>query len=110
MLMLGCAMRSVASKIEVIDPSMPEKPVVQIVVPGEVVPEQIRKDLRIGLTIKVELGEKKKSRTANIKIYDEDLRSKIEEYVNSFVVVIKQLSTEESVKGEVKMRDIKTIT
>lgn len=99
----------IMTRIEVIDPKIgPEKPLARITVPGTLVPEQIKKVLQVGLTLKIDLGDKTKKKTTTIKIYDEDLKAKLEEYVNSLQIRLVEIESEERVVGEIKLSDIKS--
>ena len=98
----------IASRIEVIDPKIPEKPLARIVVPGDVIKEQIKKELRIGLTIKIDLGDKVKKKTVTVKVYDDELRKKIEEYVNSIVLRIVSITSEEQIRGEITLSEVRS--
>jgi len=96
----------ILTKIEVIDPQIPEKPLGKIVVPGTLVPEQIRKELRIGLTLKIDLGEKTKKKTFTIKVYDEELKKAILKYIENITLKLIEIENEERVLGELKVADI----
>lgn len=98
----------VVSRVEVYDPSNPERPLVRISVPGEVVKEQIRKDVKVGITLKIDVGDKTKRRTFNVKVYDEAIRRALESYVDSLLLRVITITSEESVAGEYKLADIKT--
>lgn len=98
----------VVSRIEVYDPNSPEKPIAKITVPGEVVRNQIRKDVKVGVTLKIDVGDKTKRKTFNIKVHDEALRKALEDYVNNLVLRVVAITTEESVSGEYKLADIKS--
>lgn len=97
----------VSTKIEVIDPHA-DKPVARLIVPGDIVIEQIRKEIRIGVRLSVDLGDKKRRKTFTIKIFDENLRKALEEYINNMYIVLSTLTTEENIKGEYKLGEIKT--
>lgn len=98
----------ISTRIEVIDANR-DVSLARIVVPGEVVPEQIRKDLRVNVVLIVDAGEKTKKKTVNIKIYDDDLMKRLEEYVDNLVKVrLVAVSTTEEVRGELSLSDIKT--
>lgn len=96
------------SRIEVYDLNEPDKPIAKIVVPGDVVKDQIRKDVKVGVTLKINVGDKTKKKTFNIRVYDENLRKMLEDYVNSLVVRVVSITSEESVAGEYKLADIKS--
>lgn len=98
----------VASRIEIYDPNNPEKPIARITVPGEVIKEQIRKDVKIGITLKIDVGDKTKRKTFNIKVYDESIRKALENYINSLLLRVVSVTTEESVAGEYRFADIKS--
>ena len=98
----------VMTRIEVIDPNIPEKPLIKLTVPGSVVPEQIRKSIQVGLTLKIDLGDKTKKKTTTIKVFDEDLRRLLEDYVNSLEIRLVEIESEERVIGEIKLSDIKS--
>jgi len=98
----------IITRIEVIDPKIPEKPLAKITVPGTVVKEQIKKELRIGLTLKIDLGDKVKKKTVTIKIFDEDLKKKLEEYIDSIELNLVEIESEEHVVGKIKLGDIKS--
>jgi len=101
-------MGGVLTRIEVVDPQNPEKPLARITVPGTLVPEQIKKDIRIGITLKIDLGDKKKSKTATIKIYDDELKKKLEEYINNIELRLYEIESEEKIAGEYKLSEIKS--
>lgn len=96
------------ARIEVYDPNNPEKAIAKITVPGEVVKEQIRKDVKVGVTLKIDIGDKTKRKTFNIKVYDESIKKALEEYANSLIVRVISVTSEESVAGEYKLADIKS--
>lgn len=99
----------IATQIEILDPrASEEKPLARITVSGTVTPEQIKKELRIGLVIKVDTGEKKKRKTFTVKLADEELKKKLEEYVNSLKIRLVEIESEERVVGELKLSDIRS--
>ena len=96
----------VVTRIEVVDPSNPEKPILRMTVPGPVAPSAIRKGLQVGITIKVDVGGKTRRRTATVKVSDEELRRAIEAYVDSLEVRLVEVSSEERVVGGLRLSDI----
>lgn len=96
-----------STRIEVYDPSQ-DKPIARIVVPGELTKEQIRKELRVGITLTVDLGDKKKKKTFTLKIYDDELQRRLEEYVDNLVVRLTILESEERTGGEFTLGELKT--
>ena len=99
----------IMTRIEVIDPKVgAEKPLVRITVPGTVVPEQIKKILQVGLTLKIDLGDKVKKKTATIKIFDDELKTKLEEYIESLNIRLVEIESDERIIGELKLSDIKS--
>jgi len=98
----------ILSRLEVVDPQIPDKPLAKISVPGTVTPEQLRKEIRIGLTIKIDLGDKTRKKTVTIKIFDEELKKKLEEYINNIQIRIYEIESEERIAGELKMAEIKS--
>ena len=98
-----------ATKIEVYDPNNPEKPLARITVPGEVAREQIQKEIRIGVTLRIDLGDRVKRKSFAIKIYDERLRRELENYINSLIVRLTAITSNEESRGELRLGDIRTI-
>ena len=96
-----------STKIEVYDPNM-DKPVTRIIVPGDITKDQLKKEIKVGVTLIIDLGDKKKKKTFTIKIFDEALKQQLEDYINSLIVKLSVLETEERVGGEITLADIKT--
>lgn len=94
------------SRIEVVD-SGQDKPYLKLTVPGEVVKEQIKKEIKVSVTLSVDVGDKKKRTTAQIKILDEDLKNQLIEYLDDLIVRIYKVSTDENVSNEFKLKDLK---
>lgn len=97
-----------STRVEVIDPNIPDKPLARLIVPGEVVPEQVKKEIRIGVTLKIDLGDKVKKKTVTVKIQDDDLKKKLEEYVDSILLRMVSLRTEEDIRGEISLKFVKS--
>lgn len=97
----------ISTKIEVYDPNM-EKPVTRIIVPGDITKEQLKKEIRVGVTLVIDLGDKKKKKTFTIKIFDDELKTRLEDYIDSLIVKLSVLETEERIGGELTLGDIKT--
>lgn len=95
------------TRIEVFDPNM-DKSVTRIIVPGDVTKEQLKKEIKVGVTLIIDLGDKKKKDTFTIKIFDEKLKQELENYINSLSVKLSLLETEERTGGELSLADIKT--
>lgn len=96
-----------STRIEVYDPNM-DKPVTRIIVPGDITKDQLKKEIKVGVTLIIDLGDKKKKKTFTIKIFDEELKQRLEEYIDSLIVKLSLLETEERVGGELTLGDIKT--
>ena len=95
------------TRIELFDENI-EKPLLRITVPGNITKDQLKKELRVAVTLIVDLGDKKKRTTVPIKIFDEELKSTLEKYIETFSVVLTRITTEEEVEGEFKLSDIPT--
>jgi hypothetical protein len=100
--------RLVSSRIEIVDPNA-DKVIARITVPGEVTHRQITKEVRIGVTVVVDLGDKKKKKTFTVNILDDELKKRLDEYIDSLVVRIYRVETEDQLVGEVKMGEVKTV-
>ncbi|MEM4430118.1 MAG: hypothetical protein QXM08_03075 [Thermofilaceae archaeon] len=94
------------SRIEVVDPRNPEKPVASFTVPGEVEKEQVRKSLRIGIVLKVSTGGRTRRKTFTVKVLDEDLERRIKAYVDSLTVRVTTIVSEESKSKEFTLSDV----
>lgn len=97
-----------ATRIEVVDPNIPDKPLTRLTVPGEIVPDQVKKEVRIGVTLKIDLGDKVKKKTVTVKIHNEELKNQLEEYVDSILLRMITLRTEEAVRGEISLKLVKS--
>ena len=97
-----------ATRVEIYDDRAGDKPLTHITVPGVIVPDQISKELKVGLTIRIDLGDKTKKKTIAINVYDEELKKAIEDYINSMRLRLVILSTEESIGGELKISEIRS--
>lgn len=99
----------VSTRIELIDPNDEKgEPLVKVTVPGEVTSEQIKKDIRVSVSLKIDLGNKNKRKSAEIEIIDDDIKRKLEEYVNNLTLRIFAMNTNEEIRGEYKLQDIKS--
>jgi len=96
-----------STKIEVTDPNS-DKPAVRIIVPGEITKEQLKKEVKVGVTLSIDLGDKRKKKTFTIKIFDEALKKQLEDYINSLIVTLSVLETNERIGEEISLGDIKT--
>jgi len=97
-----------STKIEVYEPEA-DKPLARLIVPGDITRNQLRKEIRVGVTLVVDLGDKKKRKTFTVKVYDEELRRRLEEYVNSLVVRLSTIEAEERAGEEITLGDVKAI-
>ena len=99
-------MGQVSTRIEVLDPTG-STTLARMVVPGEVTKEAIRKELHVGVSLVVDLGDKKKRKTFTIKIFDDDLKRALEAYVDSLRVLLTTIESEEHVAGEYTLGEIR---
>ena len=97
----------VSTRVEVYDPANPEKPIVRLSVPGEVTPRQIRKSIRIGIKLVVDLGDKKKQKTFNLPIHDEELVQRLNQYIDNLEVRLTRVESHEETISAVKMSEIR---
>jgi len=97
----------VSTRIEVYEPGS-EKPLARVTVPGEVTPAQLRKELRVAVTLVVDLGDKRRKKTFPIKISDDGLKARLEEYVDGLVVRLTIVEMEERVGGEYRLGEIRS--
>lgn len=101
-------MENASTRIDVFDPRNLAEPIASVSVPGEVTKEQISKSLRVGVTIVVALGgRKKKRKTFVLSIQDEGLKRALDEYVNNLLVKMTLVSFSERSLGELKMGEIR---
>lgn len=99
----------VSTRIELIDPNDEnEEPLIKLTVPGEITPEQIKKDIRVSVSLKIDLGNKIKRKSAEVEIIDDEIKRKLEEYVNNLTLRIFAMNTSEEIRGEYKLQDIKS--
>jgi len=99
---------SVSTRVEVYDPANPDKPIARVIVPGELTKEQLRKELKVAVTLNIDLGEKKKKKTFPVKIFDEQLKKRLAEYVDNLIVKLIIVESEERTGGEFMLSEIKT--
>ena len=100
-------MPRVSTRVEVFEPGADE-PIAGMTVPGTVTVDAIRKELRVGITIIVNLGDKRKKKTFTLEITDPELRERLEEYVDSLSLVLTEVEYEERTLGEYRLADVKT--
>jgi len=98
----------VATRIEVFEPGA-EKALMHMTVPGEVVIDQVRKSLKVAIELIIDVGDKKKKKSATVKIRDESLLRAIEEYVDSLVLKLTAVRTQEEIIGEAELGEVKTL-
>jgi len=98
----------VYTKVEVVDPNNPEKPLVTLSVPGEVTTRQIRKKTRVAVSLIIDLGDKRKQKTFTVPILDEELAEKINKYIDDLVVTLTIVEVNERAGEEVRLADIRS--
>ena len=98
---------SIFTRVEIYEPDNIEKPLAVVSVPEPITEENIRKTIKVGVTIIVK-GEKKKKKTFTLPIRDEKLKKELEKYVESLKVKIIETETEEHEKKEIDLGMVKT--
>jgi len=97
-----------STKVEVYDPGM-ERPLARVIVPGDITQKQLRKEIKVGVTLIIDLGDKKKKKTFTVPIADEELRRRLEEYVGSLRVKLAIIESEERAGEEIPLGDVGTV-
>lgn len=97
----------VSTRIEVYDPTNPDRAVAHITVPGEISPKQIRKSVKIGIKLVVDLGDKKKQKTFNLPIQDDELVKLLNQYIDNLEVRLTRVESHEETISTLKMSEIR---
>jgi len=91
-----------STKVEVYDPGM-ERPLARVIVPGDITQKQLKKEIKVGVTLVVDLGDRKKKKTFTVPITDENLRRALEDYVGSLRVRLSIIESEERAGEEIPL-------
>jgi len=97
-----------STKIEVYDPAM-ERVLVRVIVPGDITQKQLRKEVKVGVTLIIDLGGKKRKKTFTVPVADEDLKRWLESYVGSLRVKMTIIESEERTGEEIPLGAVGTV-
>ena len=103
----------VASRIILLNKNNPDQPLGSFVVPGLVSPEDIRKSIKLSVTVIVPVGDgkKKKKKTITVgtssgKKSDPELIGRLNQLLENYIIRIVREETNEEVLDEIALSDV----